>query len=171
MTLGLIALRAAKEQLAAAIATIKDELQNPELAEQIKFEVFNIGSDLDDHLSELGKAMPPMIIPDPGSAQAAADAQEAQIGEGLHLVEPAAGEPSTEGNAALDPNPSAADLDAHEAEKAAAAIILEEPKEPTLQAEAAGDPADPATIIAKDILSEEGMNADGSEKAAVNQAE
>jgi hypothetical protein len=103
MTIGLIALRAAKEQLAAAIATIKDELANPEICEQIKFEVYNIGSDLDDHLTELGKAMPAL-----GSAQAAADTQEAKIAEG---------EPSTAGNAALDEpganeSPSAADLDA-----------------------------------------------------------
>jgi hypothetical protein len=61
MTIGLIALRAAKLQLVAAIATIKDELKNPELAEQIKFEVYNLGSDFDDHLTELGNAMPRMF--------------------------------------------------------------------------------------------------------------
>jgi hypothetical protein len=163
MTLGLIALRVAKEQLAAAIATIKDELQNPELAEQIKFEVYNIGSDLvynigsdlDDHLTELGKAMPEMNLL--GSAQAAADlqislldpTQEHGLQEGIKLVptseqlaelesanhnDPESdsnqghGEPSTEGNPALDPNPSAADLDAVEAEKAVASVTLGEEK-------------------------------------------
>ena len=87
MTIGLIALRAAKEQLAAAIATIKDELKNPELAEQIKFEVYNIGSDLDDHLTELGNAMPRMF----------SEKTAAAAGEPVTLLDPTQGAGLVEG--------------------------------------------------------------------------
>jgi hypothetical protein len=82
MTIGLIALRAAKEQLVAAIATIKDELKNPELCEQIKFEVYNLGSDFDDHLTELGNAMPRMFT------DKTAQVERSNIEEGLHLLDP-----------------------------------------------------------------------------------
>ena len=119
MTIGLIALRAAKEQLAAAIATIKDELKNPELAEQIKFEVYNIGSDLDDHLTELGNAMPRMF----------SEKTAAAAGEPVTLLDPTQGgelvdtglrvAPATEGG----PGPEVID-----AEPAAAAITLGEEK-------------------------------------------
>jgi hypothetical protein len=136
MTIGLIALRAAKEQLVAAIATIKDELKNPDLADTIKFEVFNLGSDFDDHLTELGNAMPRMFkeitLLDP--------TQENGLVDGGTIA------PATEGNPALEPgidapapsniqdaeaagSPSAEDLDrVAEEQKAAAATGAEHHK-------------------------------------------
>jgi hypothetical protein len=141
MTIGLIALRAAKDQLVAAIATIKDELKNPDLAETIKFEVYNLGSDFDDHLTELGNAMPSMF------RDKTAQVERSNVEEGLYLLDPTQEsglvdgltvEPATDGNPALEPGidaptpspsdgkPSAEDLDkVAEEQKAAAATGAE----------------------------------------------
>jgi nucleotide-binding universal stress UspA family protein len=109
MTIGLIALRAAKDQLVAAIATIKDELKNPDIAENVKYQAFNIGADLDEHLTSLGK-----IVASSFAAQEAA-AENYKLEGGLHLIDPTQENglfktgivldtpPSTEGNPALEP--------------------------------------------------------------------
>lgn len=118
MTIGLIALRAAKEQLAAAIASIKQELSNPELCEQIKFEVFNIGSDLDDHLTGLGMAMPDMF----------ADKTAAAAGERITLLDPTQGAGLVEGLVVAPATEGGPGPEVIDAEPAAAAITLGEEK-------------------------------------------
>lgn len=57
MTIGINLLREAREKFATAVAAVKDELKNPDTVEEVKPAAAEIGSQFDQHLSELGEAL------------------------------------------------------------------------------------------------------------------
>lgn len=73
-TIGLKLLREAKEKLAGAYAAIREEMTNPDLAEDTKQAVMTIGEEIDEHLSNLGELI---------SSKPAGEAPESVPADGL----------------------------------------------------------------------------------------
>lgn len=57
MTIGTKLLHEAKEKLEAALAAIKEELKNPDLAGEVKSSAFDLGTEIDKHLNDLGESL------------------------------------------------------------------------------------------------------------------
>lgn len=61
MTIGINLLREAREKFAAAVAAVKDELKNPDTAEEVKPAAIELGNAFDEHLNDLNCSIGPPV--------------------------------------------------------------------------------------------------------------